>query len=273
MGYYRNAEEMPLAEGHVRPAPWPHAAIEDLLALVMDICHERGGVLKCHGVPPELEQHTPVYDYLWVGEGAQDLDRLRRESRLREPYVSPCPDMSRAQVVDEHEFYLHSIPYLQFPLRVDGRPCTGERGFVEGLSYQPLEKCFWTRHCHAIWEWYREHPDGPFAYGLWDSAEGRPDAREVWLEYLDLYLPMARKGGQAWLEIRDGSLFTEPVPEDLTASLFVNTETYLVLANYGDASRTLTSCWEWQDRRGTRRGRQWTIEPGKLLLLERVADA
>ena len=82
--------------------------------------------------------------------------------------------------------------------------------------------------------------------------------------------PMVESGGRAWLEIHEGRLFEERVPADVTASLFVNTETYLALANYGDAAQTLTSCWEWRDRRGDRRGRQWTVEPGRLLLLERV---
>jgi len=270
LGYRKTYEDDPVPDGHVRPAPYPHAALEDLLALVMDMCHERGGILKCHGSPPEVMQRTRTYDYLWMGEGVADLGRMRAESRELQPYISPCPDMSRAQVVDEHDFYLHSIPYLQFPLRVGGRPCTGERGFVPGLTYQPTETCFWTRHCHAIWDWYQAHPEGPFAYGLWDSAEGRPDARRIWLEYLDLYRPMVENGGRAWLEIRSGRLFDAPVPEDVTASLFVNEETYLALANYGDRAQELTSCWEWEDRRSDARGRTWTIKPGEMLLLKRA---
>jgi len=273
MGYYRNAEELVLPEGHVRPAPWPHAAIEDLLALVMDMCHERGGVLKCHGVPPELEAHTRVYDYLWVGEGAQDLDRLRRESRLLAPCVVPCPDMSRAQVVDEHDLYVYTIPYMQFPLRVDGRPMTGERGCVEGLDYQPAEKCFWTRHCLAMLGHHRAHPDGPHSYGWWDSVPGRADARGIWLDYLDLYRPMVANGGRAWLEIRSGALFTAPVPEDLTVSLFANDEVYLVLANYGDRPQELTSTWTWEDRRTGRRAATWSVRPREMLLLRRVEKA
>ncbi len=270
LGYRLTYEDDPLPDGHVRPAPYPHAALEDLLALVMDMCHERGGVFKCHGSPPEATMHSPTYDYLWLGEGVEDLGRMRLESRELAPYMSPCPDMSRAEVVNEDEFYLHSIPYMQFPLRVGGRPCTGERGFVPGLTYQPVETCFWTRHCYAIWDWYQTHPEGPFAYGLWDSAEGRADAQRIWLEYLDLYRPMVENGGRAWLEIRSGKLFDAEVPEDVTASLFVNTEVWLVLANYGDATQTVTSCWEWQDRRSSKHGKQWPVKPGEMLLLQRM---
>ncbi len=271
MGYYGPAEDLPLPEGHVRPAPWPHAAIEDLLALVMDMCHERGGVFKCHGVPPELEAHTPVYDYLWVGEGVQDLDRMRRDSRLREPYVTPCPDMSRAQVVDEHDLYRYTIPYMQFPLRVDGRPMTGERGCVEGLQYQPADKDFWTRHCLAIWDHYRRHPDGPYSYGWWDSVPGRPEARRIWLDYLDLYRPMVANGSRAWLEIRRGSLFSAPVPEDVCASLFANEEIYLVLANYGDTVHELSSRWWWKDRQTGEQAGTWRLKPREMRLLRRIS--
>ena len=270
LGYHKGFEDQPAPEGQVRPAPYPHAALEDLLALVMDMCHERGGILKCHGSPPEVMANARTYDYLWVGEGVKDLSRMRLDSRGLAPYVSPCPDMSRAEVVNEADLYLHTIPYLQFPLRVDGRPMTGERGFVPGLPYQPAEKDFWTRHCLAIWEHYRTHPGGPYAYGMWDSAIGRPDARRIWLEHLDLYRPMVANGGRAWLQMREGRLFDRRVPDDVTASLFVNTEVYLALANYGERAETLNSCWEWQDRRTTERARTWTVEPRELRLLIRT---
>jgi len=272
MGYYNRAEDLPLPEGHVRPAPWPHSAIEDLLGLVMELCHSRGGILKCHGVPCELAAHTPVYDYLWLGEGVANLDDMRRDGRTRDFYVSPCPDMSRAEVVDEHDLYRYAIPYLQFPLRVDGRPMTGERGCVEGIEYRPAEKDFWTRHCLAMYEHYQANPDGPHSYGWWDGVPGRPDAREIWLDYLDLYRPMVTPGSRAWLEIRGGSLFERPVPEDVCASLFVNESTYLVLANYTPTACELASSWLWEDRRSGERSRALRVEPGEMLLLERVAE-
>lgn len=57
-----------------------------------------------------------VYDYLWVGEGGRSGDRLREVVKDHPPYAVPCLDMSRATVENEEELYLHSIPYLQFPL-------------------------------------------------------------------------------------------------------------------------------------------------------------
>ncbi|MCD6359319.1 MAG: hypothetical protein J7M38_00560, partial [Armatimonadetes bacterium] len=158
---YRDLEHLPVPDGQMRPAPYPHAAIEDLLALVMDLCHDRGGVFKVHGLPADVMREERLYDYLWLGEGVQDLGRMRLDSLRRAPYVVPCPDMSRAQVVDEDELYLHSIPYMQFPLRVDGRPMTGQRALAPGVSYRPVEGCFWSQHCRRIWEHHQANPDGP----------------------------------------------------------------------------------------------------------------
>jgi len=157
-------------------------------------------------------------------------------------------------------------------LVVDGRPFTGERACVPGLQYQPEERCFWTRHCRAIWRFYQEHPEGPYTYGWWDSCPGRPQARDIWLDYFDLYRPMVENGGRAWLEVRDGSLFAGPVPEHVTASLFVNTETYLVLANYGQTAETVVSSWNWEDRRTGQGGTQWTVPPRNLVFLRRAAE-
>ena len=270
LGYHSGLEDEPVPQEQVRPAPYPHSALEDLLSLVMDMVHERGGILKCHGCPPEVSQRVKTYDYLWVGEGVRSLDAMRRGYKNREPYVVPCPDMSRAEIVDEHDLYRYAVPYMQFPLRVDGRIFTGKRACVAGLSYQPEEKCFWTRHCRRIWKSYQDHPDGPYSYGWWDSCPGRPQAREIWLDYFDLYRPMVQNGGRAWLEVRDGTLFTSRLPQHITASLFVNLETYLVLANYGDVAERIVSTWRWEDRRSGRQSQSWVLQPRGLIFLRRV---
>lgn len=270
VGYDRSLAWTPLPEGQAEPAPWPHAAFEDLLGLLYDMAHRRGGVVKMHGGPTNLSGKVKTYDYLWLGEGVESLDRLRQQGREVEPYVVPCPDMSRAQVVDEHDLYLYSIPYMQFPLRVDGRPFTGRRAMVPGVKYQPTETCFWTRHCHAIWEYTQQHPEGPHVYGWWDSCPGREGARELWLDYFALYRPMVAPGSRIWTDLREGALFTRPPAPDMVVSLFVNTETYLVVANYGAAPGKFSSPWTWRDRRTGQVAAEWTLAPRQLLFLQRT---
>jgi len=196
--------------------------------------HRRGGLVKLHyGGTRRPRTDLKVYDYLWVGEGGRNGDRLREAVKDYPPYVVPCLDMSRARIASEDELYLHAIPYMQFPLLLAGRPFTGERALIPGIEYPPPERCFWTRHCRSIWKYYQQHPDGPYSYGWWDSVPGRPEARPTHRRWLERYLPMVEEGTWAWLEIRDSTLFTRPLPPRVVASVFANRQLYLVLANYG----------------------------------------
>ncbi|MFH1267356.1 MAG: hypothetical protein ABIK89_16655, partial [Planctomycetota bacterium] len=218
-------------------------ALADLLALIYAEVHRRGGVVKVHrGGTRCPNTDLKVYDYLWVGEGAREGDKFRAAVKDHPPYVVPCLDMSRATIQNEDELYLHAIPYMQFPVLLAGRPFTGERSVVPGIEYPPEEKCFWTRHCRAIWKHHQEHPDGPHSYGWWDSVPGRPQARPTHARWLGQYLPMVEEGTWAWLEIGDSDLFTGPPAEGVVASAFANREFHLVLANYGpDAASVETS--------------------------------
>jgi len=183
-----------------------------------------------------LNTDLDVYDYLWVGEGGRQGDKLRQEVKDHPPYVVPCLDMSRATIDNEDELYLHAIPYMQFPLLLAGRPFTGQRATIPGINYPPEEKCFWTRHCRAIWKHHQANPNGPHSYGWWDSVPGRPQAQPTHAKWLTEYLPMVEEGTWAWLEIGDSDLVEGPLPEDLVVSAFANRELYLVLANYGTAA-------------------------------------
>ena len=283
MGYDRSRDAEPLPEGQVRPGPPPHAAIEDLLEQLYSLAHRRGGVVKLHGFPFDIAGRAQVYDYVWVGEGVASLDKLRQETQSLPPYVVPCPDMSRAEVIDEHELYRQTIPYMQFPLRVDGRPVTGERASVAGVPYQPEDRCFWTRHMRAIGKHFREHPEGPHTYGWWDSCPGRAEARQVWLDYFALYRPMVTPGSRVWVDVPANAIFDWRLPEEVVASFFVNEETYLVLANHGAREATVASRWQWEplgapaSREGlspSKASRQpcsrIVVQPRQLLFLRRV---
>ncbi|MFH1921811.1 MAG: hypothetical protein ABIP48_18250 [Planctomycetota bacterium] len=218
-------------------------ALADLLALIYAEVHRRGGLVKLHrGGTRCPNTDLKVYDYLWVGEGVREGDKFRAAVKNHPPYVVPCLDMSRATIQNEDELYLHAIPYMQFPVLLAGRPFTGERSVIPGIEYPPEEKCFWTRHCRAIWKHHQEHPDGPHSYGWWDSVPGRPQAQPTHARWLGQYLPMVEEGTWAWLEIGDSDLFTAPSAEGVVASAFANREFHLVLANYGqDAASVETS--------------------------------
>jgi hypothetical protein len=208
-------------------------ALGDLLGLIYDEVHRRGGIVKIHrgGTQAPLTD-VKVYDYLWVGEGGHDSDKLRQATRNHAPYVIPCLDMSRAKIDREDDLYLQAIPYLQFPLLLAGRPFTGERASVPGIVYPPAERCFWTRHLRAIGKQYQEHPEGPHSYGWWDSVPGRPQARAIHAGWLKRYQPLVEPGTWAWLEIADSDWFTGPLPASVVVSAFANRRLHLVLANY-----------------------------------------
>ena len=271
-GYPRLYRQPPMP-GHISPGSeteHSHAAFHDLARLVADLVHSRKGVYKVHvGNVETCGLTNDVYDYLWVGEGLGDLDELREKTKGHPPYVVPCIDQSHGRLENEDDLFLHSVPFMQFPLRVDGRPLTGERGLVEGLDYRRGDRCWWTRHMKRINQHFREHPDGPHSYGWWDSCPGRANAREVWLRHLDLYLPMVTSGSRVWIDIGDNTLFDPPLPAEMTASLFVNHETYLVLANYAHKPATVTSSWLWQDRTTGAADRNITVPARSLVYLVR----
>jgi len=249
-------------------------ALADLLALIYEEVKRRNGIVKVHrGGTSRPQTDLKVYDYLWVGEGGRSGDRLRDVTRNHAPYVVPCLDMSRATVENEDELYLHAIPYLQFPLLLAGRPFTGERAVIAGIKYPPEEKCFWTRHCRAIWKHYQANPNGPHSYGWWDSVPGRPQARPTHARWLKQYLPLVEEGTWAWLEIGQSSLFTTPLPKDVVASAFANRAMYVVLANYGRTAAEVGTADGFVpvENPSASPKRQWSLAPRSLQILRRSA--
>lgn len=279
--------------GYVQPAIDPHrsvkdqvlafeesathdGALEDFLGLIYAEVKRRGGTVKVHR-EGHLSPNTVsrVYDYLWVGEGGKDGDRLRESSKNHRPYVVPCLDMSRARIDREDDLYLNSVPYLQFPLLLAGRPFTGQRATVPGIEYPPEEQCFWTRHLRAIWRYYQSHPNGPHSYGWWDSVPGRPEARPTNARWLRQYLPLVEEGTWVWMEIRNSALFRTPLPEGVVASAFANRELYLVLANYGRSPADVATPWPCVavENPVAGPGQVWRLPTRALLILRRVSGS
>lgn len=280
-GYVREAWKLPATPDEVEAfpeTPGHDGALEDLLALLAAEVHRRGGILKVHlGESDAPRSDLRLYDYLWVGEGVIDLDRQRKASRDLAPYVVPCFDFSQARPANEDELYLHTIPYLQFPLLVGGKPATGERALVPGMPCLDPSEDHWTRHWLAINRHWREHPEGPHSCGPWDATPGRPDAKERCFHWLRIYRPMVEEGTRAYLEITDSSLFRRPPGGNLVATLYANRELWLVLANYGHRASEVTTRDPWRRCDGVPAivkaapaSTAWTVPARSLHVLRRV---
>lgn len=226
---------MPLAQDEVEAfeeTPEHDGAFTDLVALVYAEVKRRGGILKLHVNGAEQPQGggLKVYDYLWVGEGVAGADALRETVKNYSPYLVPCIDLGFAEVETEDEPFLHSIPYLQFPVLMGGRKFTGERGMIPGVKYNDD---FWMQRCRDAWAQYQADPSKLHCYSAWDAVPGSAETRPTHARWLKRYLPLVEEGTWAWLEIGDSTLFNAPLPEGVVASAFANRELHLVLANYG----------------------------------------
>ncbi len=240
----------------------------DLLYLIYSEIKRRGGIYKLHAdfSNQPKTRGLKVYDYLWVGEGVANTDGLREAVKNHTPYVVPCIHGSIAQVQGNIEHFLHAIPYMQFPLLQAGRPLTGERGVIpiprlpsvtEGGFYE------------AAWKYYQSHPDGPYIYGGWDTIPPDPDTRPLHARWLKQYLPMVEDGTWAYLEITDSDLLTGPLPDKCVASVFVNRDRYLVLANYGQTARPIATTDTYVDVNdaASPASMQWEIAARSLRIL------
>jgi len=238
-GYVTNSyKKPPPTEDEVlafEETPTHDGALADLLALIYAEVKRRGGIVKLHisGAAGPRVGNLQVYDYLWVGEGVKSADRLREKVKNHLPYVVPCIDREFATIANEEEPYLHSIPYMQFPILHAGRPFTGERARIPGIKYPSAEKDFWVRRCLEIWSHYQANPKGPYTYSIWDAVPGKPEIRPTHAHWLRQYSPLVEEGTWAWLEVGDSALFSAPLPGEVVASAFANRQLYLVVANYG----------------------------------------
>jgi hypothetical protein len=164
---------------------------------------------------------------------------------------------------------------MQFPVLQAGRPFTGERGMVPGVSYPPPEKDFWVRRCREAWAFYQQHPKGPYTYGGWDSVPSRPETRPTHARWLKRYLPMVEGGTRAWLEIGESTLFAQALPKDVVASAFANRELYLVLANYGQVAAEVCTVDAFVPTESDRAGasKQFNLVPRSLRILRRTGSS
>ncbi|MHB8898789.1 MAG: twin-arginine translocation signal domain-containing protein [Thermoguttaceae bacterium] len=243
-------------------------AMADMLYLIYSEIKRRGGIYKMHAdrANEPLTGGLKVYDYLWVGENVANADGLREDTKNHTPYVVPCIQGTAAKVEGEQEHFLHSIPYMQFPLLQGGRPLTGERAVIpipRVPGAQP--EGFYAE----AWKYYQAHPDGPYIYGGWDPIPPNPDMRPAHSRWLKQYLAMVEDGTWAYLEVSDSDLFAGPLPTGCVASVFANRDLYLVLANYGQSAQEIRTgdAYVPLDDAAATPARQWALAPRSLKIL------
>ncbi len=246
-------------------------ALGDLLSLIYSEIKRRGGIYKVHISRTRRPKADKVYDYLWVGESVRDPGRMRETVKDYPPYVVPCFVYRYAEVSDKDMAYVQSIPYMQFPLLVAGRPFTGERAAIPNVNYPPDSQDPTGRRWREMWRHYQTHPEGPHSYGPWDPFPGRPGTRDTHAHWLRQYLPLVQEGTWAYLDVKDSSLLVSPLPEQVVMSVFANTQLYLVLANYSGrpVSVTTTNSYFEVTARPSTPERAWTVKPGSMVILKR----
>ncbi len=272
-GYIPNAEKRatgPAPDDVVafEETPQYDGAVTDLLYLIYSEVKRRGGIYKLHAdrTNAPLTDGLKVYDYLWVGENVANADGLREATKNHPPYVVPCIQGTSAKVEGHDDHFLHSIPYMQFPLLQGGRPLTGERAVIP-IPRLPgrQENGFYRR----AWKYYQAHPNGPYIYGGWDPIPPNPETRPSHARWLKQYLPLTTDGTWAFLEIADSDLFAAPLPKDCVASAFANRELYLVLANYGQAAQVVETADAYvsMDAPAAQPAKRWQLPQRSLRIL------
>ncbi len=241
---------------------------EDMLSRIYSRVKEFGGIVKIHEgwcLCPKTKER--VYDYIWVGENVKTTQDLMQTLRF-DPYVISCPDFKKMDEKAEERFYAGSIPFMQFVLRADGRPITGERAFAPGVDYVFTGEYDEKIHFENVGKWHKEHPDGPHVYSEWSSIPDNPKMRERWFEYFDLYRPMVEENSICYMDVRDSEITKSPLPDGVHMSLFVNEELYLCISNLGNTPRTIEFVDKWLDRQEGTKLQSLTLNDGQMKFLK-----
>ena len=242
--------------------------LEDILSRVYTMVKKRGGIVKIHqGQCVAPKTYSRVYDYLWVGECVRRASDLLETAKF-DPYVIINPDYRFMEEKNADALYAMAIPMMQFLLRVDGRPVTGERAFVPGVEYINNPGNNETIHFENMRKWYREHPRGPYSYSEWSDIPDDVHARERWFDYLALYRPMVKEDSVALIDIGENGIIKGEIPTGIHASLFVNEDVYLCISNVGQTPQRLVLCDEWLNRETNETVRSVDLGYGELCFLK-----
>ena len=240
----------------------------DMLAQLYSMVKQRGGIMKLHycgNMKPKVKDK--VYDYLWVGEAVSNMDDLLKTA-LYEPYIVPCPDMQYTDESSIKKIFCQSIPFLQFPLRPDGRPMDVIKMLsVSGIEYQESPNLNYFR---KMAEYAKEHPDGPYMYSEWSAIPESQLYRDLWIKYLKIYRKMTEENTVCQMNITENTIVKERLPEKVFMSLFSGDEQYLCLSNLSDSTVGLTLSEEWKDWESRVRLRNVKLAPASIAILQRT---
>ncbi|MBQ9784825.1 MAG: hypothetical protein IJW29_04920 [Clostridia bacterium] len=240
---------------------------EDFYARMYSFVKERGGIMKMHYSnncrPASVEK---LYDYLWVGEGVSNVDSML-ETVDFDPYLIPCPDLRWATEQDVGKLFAQTIPFLQFPIRPDGRPYEPKKRISEPIKYEK------TTMYHAylqMQEYIDAHPNGPHVYSDWSGIPDNEEYRAEWFRYLELYRPMVEENNLCHMSITESTITQGTLPEGVYMSLFTGTEQYLCLSNLSETAQTVELSDPWLDRESGAVVGDVTLAPGTLCFLKRI---
>lgn len=243
--------------------------IEDLLSTIYSGIKERGGIYKLHAdsnLAPACRDK--VYDYLWIGENMTKAEFGAGKDYFG--YVVPCPDFEAEAEGDYHFHVAKSVPFLQFPLIARGRPIMGLAAHAPGVTYyQGLNEGKRGWH-NRVYEYMKEHPNGPYVYGLWSSIPDNPENLDVWSHYLALYRPMVEENSLVYIELTDCEDILSPLGSGIYASMFVNEEKYITVSNFTGKPYELCLDGIWENRESGERGSSFTVPNGRIIFLREV---
>ncbi len=242
--------------------------LEDLLGLIYEGIHARGGIYKLHAdrnnLPPCIDR---VYDYLWIGEGVKGKNL--GVGKDYPTFVVPCHDYARGNSGSIDFGFASTIPYLQFPLIKYGRPVLGNNLDIPGVKYWGgNEQEFYAR----VKKYNDENPNGGKVYSLWSAIPDDPKEFPAHLHYLRLYHPMVTEGSVVYMEISDCAWVKSPIKDSLIVSMFVNEEIYLTLSNFADQPETVTLEGLWKDRETGELASAFTVGCDQIKFLVKAED-
>ena len=241
--------------------------IEDLLSQMYSLVKEKNGISKIHiGLNRRPTTKDKIYDYIWVGESVEDPKDMLMTIPY-EPYVIPCPDYKCITDDNCEDFYAQTLPFMQFPLGLDGRPLTDKKIGVPGVEY--IEN-YLTDFYVKAGEWHRQHPDGPHVYSEWSSIPDNIRNRELWARYLKLYKPMVEENNICHLNVRESTLVKGEMPEDVYMSLFTGVRQYICISNLGNKEEKLVLDGLWQDCETGERLNEITLVPKRVRFIKKA---